>query len=162
MKISSPIEEKKARIEIIPLIDIMFFLLACFMAISLSMIQMRGMRIALPTAASGQPDTKNDFVSITIDAAHGIYIEKDEIHDHAEITRRIKTLYEANNDVRIYIRADKDASHGEVVTVLDLVRAAGVQKVAFEIKAQTVTAPTADAPAVPPAPPAPPVAPKPQ
>jgi biopolymer transport protein ExbB/TolQ len=61
VKIASPIEEKKARIEIIPLIDIMFFLLACFMAVSLSMIQMRGMKISLPTAANTQPESKNDF-----------------------------------------------------------------------------------------------------
>ena len=162
MKLSSPVEEKKARIEIIPLIDIMFFLLACFMALSLSMIQMRGVRIALPTAQSGQPENKRDFVSITLDAAHNIYLEKEAIHDSAEITRKIKALYDANNDVRIYIRADKDASHGEVVTLLDLVRAAGVQKVAFEIKAQTVTAPGKDRPAPPATPPAPPMVPKPQ
>ena len=45
MKLSSPIPPKKARIEIIPLIDIMFFLLACFMLVSLSMTQMRGMKV---------------------------------------------------------------------------------------------------------------------
>ena len=157
MKLRSPVEEKKARIEIIPLIDIMFFLLACFMAVSLSMIQMRGIRIALPTAASGQADHKTDFVSITVDAAGGLYLEKELLADHATLTEKIKALYEANNDVRIYIRADQDSRHGDVVTVLDLVRAAGVQKVAFEIKAQTVKAPGPD---VPPAPPIPPVAPK--
>ena len=160
MKLHSPIEEKKARIEIIPLIDIMFFLLACFMAISLSMIQMRGMRIALPTASSGQAEHKTDFVGITVDPAGGIYFDHDKtpLADKAELTTRIKPLFEANNELRIYIRADQEARHGDVVTVLDLVRAAGVQKVAFEIKAQSVTPPGA-APTAPAAP-VPPVAPK--
>ena len=141
MKIHSPIEEKKARIEIIPLIDIMFFLLACFMAVSLSMIQMRGMKISLPTAVSTQPEMKNDFHSITIDAAATVYLEKERIDDRAVLAQRIRELWEEDHDVRIYIRADKDTTHGEVIGVLDTVRSAGVQKVAFELTAKSVAAP---------------------
>ena len=137
-------EPKKARIEIIPLIDIMFFLLASFMLVSLSMVQMRGMKISLPTAsaATSSPEQKSDFVTISVDTQGKIYLEKDEV-DADTLYQRVKTLHDANADVRIYIRGDKDALHGEVVTVLDRVRAAGVQKVAFEIKSQ----PAAGAPA---------------
>jgi biopolymer transport protein ExbD len=142
MKLNSPIEEKKARIEIIPLIDIMFFLLACFMAVSLSMIQMRGMKVTLPTAANTQPELKNDFKTITIDAASIVYLEKDRIDGKAELQRRVHAMWEEDNDVRIYIRADKDTTHGEVISVLDVVRSAGVQKVAFELTAKSVADPT--------------------
>jgi biopolymer transport protein ExbD len=133
---------KKARIEIIPLIDIMFFLLASFMLVSLSMVEMRGMKISLPTAssASSAPEQKHDFVTVTVDSAGKIYLEKDEV-DADSLYERVKKLHDENAEVRIYIRGDKDALHGEVVTVLDRIRAAGVQKVAFEIKSQTVTAP---------------------
>ncbi len=134
-------ENKKARIEIIPLIDIMFFLLASFMLVSLSMVQMRGMKISLPTAAAAtsSPEQKSDFVTITVDVQGKIYLEKDEV-DPTALYERVKKLHDENADVRIYIRGDKDALHGEVVTVLDRIRAAGVQKVAFEIKAQPTSA----------------------
>ena len=173
MKLGSPIEEKRARIEIIPLIDIMFFLLACFMAVSLSMIQMRGMKISLPTAVNTQPESHDDFTTITVDAAATVFLEKDRIDEKAELTKRVRALHDQNQDLRIYVRADKDATHGEVIGVLDAVRSAGVNKVAFELQAKTQVDPnkvppaaTSATPAVPPAPapPAPPapIAPAPQ
>jgi len=147
MKLSSPIEEKKARIEIIPLIDIMFFLLACFMAVSLSMIQMRGMKVSLPTATNTQPELKDDFKTITIDDASIVYLEKERIDDKAELQRRVHSLWEENHDVRIYIRASKITMHGDVIDILDAVRSAGVQKVAFELTAKNVSDPTKPVPA---------------
>ena len=54
MDFISPIPHKKARIEIIPLIDIMFFLLASFMMVSLSQVHVKGMKVNLPTGISGQ------------------------------------------------------------------------------------------------------------
>ena len=58
MHVSSPIPHKKARIEIIPLIDIMFFLLASFMMVSLSQVHMKGIKVNLPTGASGETQSK--------------------------------------------------------------------------------------------------------
>jgi len=175
VKLGSPIEEKKARIEIIPLIDIMFFLLACFMAVSLSMIQMRGMKVSLPTAVNVQPNQRDDFTTITVDAAATVFLEKDRIDDKAVLTKRIRDLYAQNSDLRIYIKADQNATHGEVIGVLDAIKSAGVSKVAFELKATTQvdpnkapqlpagTAPVAPPPQAPsvPAPPVPPVVPAP-
>ncbi len=54
MKIATPIPHKKARIEIIPLIDIMFFLLASFMMVSLSQVHMKGIKVKLPIGAIGR------------------------------------------------------------------------------------------------------------
>ncbi len=130
---------RKARIEIIPLIDIMFFLLASFMLVSLSMVQMRGVKISLPTAsaAASTPEQKSDFVTISVNTRGKIFLEQDEV-DADTLFQRVRKLHEANPETRIYIRGDKDALHGEVVTVLDRVRAAGVQKVAIEIKGDPV------------------------
>ena len=58
MRVSSPVPHKKARIEIIPLIDIMFFLLASFMMVSLSQVHMKGMKVNLPTGVSGETQNK--------------------------------------------------------------------------------------------------------
>jgi biopolymer transport protein ExbD len=142
MKLHSPIPPKKARIEIIPLIDIMFFLLACFMLVSLSMVQMRGMKVALPTAATATPENKSDFHALTIDALGNLYFEKDPLSREA-LVDRVKATALAKPESRFYIRADQNATHGEVVGLLDKLKQAGIQRVAFEIKAQSVPAPTA-------------------
>lgn len=142
MKLSSPVPPRKARIEIIPLIDIMFFLLACFMLVSLSMTQMRGMKVTLPGVASATPENKSDFHAITIDALGHLYLEKDEV-SREKLLEQVKALAIANPEARFYIRADENATHGEVVRILDGIKQAGVQKVAFEIKAQSVPSPNA-------------------
>ena len=66
MKVASPVPHKRARIEIIPLIDIMFFLLASFMMVSLSQTHMKGIRVNLPAAIAPPPSQVRDYVSIKI------------------------------------------------------------------------------------------------
>jgi biopolymer transport protein ExbD len=145
VKLSSPIAPRKARIEIIPLIDIMFFLLACFMLVSLSMLQMRGMKVALPTAATATAENKSDFFAVTLDNLGNLYLEKEAVTKET-LADRAKAAASANPDARFYIRADENATHGEVIRVLDLLKQAGVQHVSFELKARSITGP-ADTPA---------------
>ena len=68
MRMRSPIPKKHARIEIIPLIDIMFFLLASFMMVSLSQTHMKGIRVNLPAQGGPPPpaDQPKDFVAIRV------------------------------------------------------------------------------------------------
>src|SRR5207249_760636 len=68
--------QTKARIEIIPLIDIMFFLLASFMMVSLSQVHMKGIKVNLPTGASGQTQSKRDYISISVDSSGNPYFDK--------------------------------------------------------------------------------------
>ena len=154
MKIASPLPKKKARLEIIPLIDIMFFLLAAFMLVSLTMINMKGIDVNLPTATSAQPNNKPDFTMVSIDALMDIYFEKEKVAKE-DVLPRFQKLYEANHDLRIFIRADKDATYETVVFVLDKARTAGIQKVGLEIKAYDSSSqpvPSPGAPALSPAP----------
>jgi len=134
------------------LIDIMFFLLASFMLVSLTMINMKGIDVNLPTATSAQPNTKPDFTMVSVDAIGDIYFEKEKV-EKDDVLPRLQKMYEANHDVRIFIRADKDATYENIVFVLDKVRTAGIQKVGLEIKAYETAAPgTPGAPAAPAAP----------
>jgi biopolymer transport protein ExbD len=162
---STPVPIKRARIEIIPLIDIMFFLLASFMLVSLTMINMKGIDVNLPTATSAQPNNKPDFTMVSVDAIGDIYFEKEKV-EKDDVLPRFQKAYEQNHDVRVFIRADKDATYENIVFVLDKARTAGIQKVGLEIKAYenapgtpgpATSAP--GAPAVPPQPPAPAAAP---
>ena len=86
---SSGDEGDEARIEIIPLIDIMFFLLAAFMLVSLSMTQLHRVPVDLPDASTGVPDSKTPPFQITIDA-NGITTWDAKIVTLSEITARLK------------------------------------------------------------------------
>ena len=125
--------EPEARIEIIPLIDIMFFLLACFMLVSLSMINMKSIKVNLPTAVSATVELKSDFVSLSVDRVGNVFMDKQPIGRN-ELRAALVKLYNANKNVRVFISGDKEAMHGDMIAVLDAVRSAGIDKVAFEIR----------------------------
>lgn len=132
MKIGSPLPHKKARIEIIPLIDIMFFLLAAFMMASLSMIRLQSIKMDLPTATMAKRDFKPDIVNISVDKIGDIYIEKQPVNI-VELHTYLSNKFRVNTNVPVYISGDKEATHGSVIRVLDLVRREGIQKVSFAI-----------------------------
>jgi biopolymer transport protein ExbD len=128
-----PADLAEARIEIIPLIDIMFFLLAAFMLVSLSMVNLKTVKVNLPTATSATNEPKRDFVDISVDKAGSPYLNKRAVDDN-QLIGALAGFQKANPDVRIIISADTEARHGDVIHVLDLVRLAGIEKVAFEIR----------------------------
>jgi biopolymer transport protein ExbD len=162
MRLASPVPKKRARIEIIPLIDIMFFLLASFMMVSLSQTHMKGIRVNLPAAVAPPPSQVKDYVSIKIQEGNVVYFDNQPITDD-QVLPRLFELHRANPDIKVSISASLMAMHGDVITVLDKVRSAGITKVGYQIRA--AGAPTAQpgAPSAQPGapPPPPPPAPKP-
>lgn len=127
-------EGDEARIEIIPLIDIMFFLLAAFMLVSLSMTHLHRVPLDLPAASTGLPDTKTPPYQIAIDAS-GITTWEEKIVTPSEITARLRAAA-IPGEARVLISADENARHKQVLGVLNAVREAGVDKVSFESKAE--------------------------
>ena len=132
LTVKSP-TENEARIEIIPLIDIMFFLLAAFMLVSLSMVNLKSVKVNLPTAITATIETKNDFVSLSVDKSGAAYFDKQPVGPN-ELVQRLRAWRTTNENVRVFISGDADARHGDIIRVLDLVRSTGIQKVAFEIR----------------------------
>ena len=137
MRVSSPVPHKKARIEIIPLIDIMFFLLASFMMVSLSQVHMKGMKVNLPTGQSGETQSKKDYISVSVDANGNPYFDKTEMTYDA-LTAKLKQVHDENPEAKVFIRGDADSVHFNIIRVLDICRAAGFYKVAFEIKSEAL------------------------
>jgi biopolymer transport protein ExbD len=135
MEVASPIPKKHARIEIIPLIDIMFFLLASFMMVSLSQTTMKGMKVNLPTGVSGKVQSKKDYVSLSVDKDGYTYFDKEKI-PLEEVLPRLLKIHGTNPDAKIFIRGDRDALHGNVTRVLDQIRSSGFNKISFEIKSE--------------------------
>lgn len=125
-------EGDEARIEVIPLIDIMFFLLAAFMLVSLSMTHLQRVPINLPEASTGISDHKTPPFQIAIDV-NGVITWDGKIVTPSEITARLKASA-VPAESRVLISADEDARHKQVLGVLNAVRDAGVEKVSFETK----------------------------
>jgi len=125
-------EGDEARIEVIPLIDIMFFLLAAFMLVSLSMTHLQRVPINVPEASTGIPESKTPPAHIAIDAA-GVITWENIIVTPTEITARLKTIT-SPAETSVMISADEEARHKHVLGVLNAVRAAGVEKVSFETR----------------------------
>jgi biopolymer transport protein ExbD len=155
MKMRSPIPHKRARIEIIPLIDIMFFLLASFMMVSLSQTHMKGIRVNLPSANTPPPppDQQKDYVSVRVTAGGLVYFDNVPVLDQ-DVLPKLYQMHQANPDVKVSISGETLAIHGDVITLLDRVRSAGIQKIGYQIKSALVTGSTGTVP--PPGPAAPP------
>jgi biopolymer transport protein ExbD len=133
MRVASPIPHKKARIEIIPLIDIMFFLLASFMMVSLSQVHVKGMKVDLPKGASGQTQSKRDYISVSVDQGGRWYFDKEEMTpDKMQV--KLNQEHQNNPEAKVFVRGDQSTPHINVTRLLEVLRAAGFYKIAFEIK----------------------------
>lgn len=133
MKIRSPIPRRRTRLEIIPLIDIMFFLLASFMMVSLQMQKVRALNASLPSATLATASAKPDIVNLTVDKFGQVEIDKKAIA-LPELQTLLSDRQKANTNLPVYITGNRDATHGSVVYVLDFVKRAGVKRVAIAVK----------------------------
>lgn len=133
-KIKVPVR-KKARIEIIPLIDVIFFLLATFVLFTLSLNRIQSVPVDLPVAAppSSTPPSPNDNVTIQVSGEGAIFWNK-ELIDMAEVPSRLAFFKTQTEDPRILIAGDERARFGVTVAVLDEVRKAGIQKFSVETR----------------------------
>jgi biopolymer transport protein ExbD len=133
MKIRSPIPRRRTRLEIIPLIDIMFFLLAAFMMVSLQMQKVRALNASLPTATVAGANNKPDIIHLTVDKFGQVQADKKSV-TLDELLKLLTERHTANTNVPVYLSGTRDATHGSVVYVLDFVKRAGIQRVAIAAK----------------------------
>src|SRR2546421_4023896 len=157
MRMRSPIPKKHARIEIIPLIDIMFFLLASFMMVSLSQTHMKGIRVNLPSAVSPpqQPNEPKDYVSVRVTEGGLIYFDNAPILTD-DVLPRLYQLHEQNPSVKVSLSAEPLATHGDVITLLDKIRLAKITKIGYQVKTASVQGAPGRVPGRVPPPPPPP------
>ncbi len=119
-------------------IDIMFFLLASFMLVSMSMIKLQKIETKLPSKNQPPPpaDVKPNFIAIGIDKTGAIYFDKDKDPIAADvIPGRLQPFYvQSKENTKVFINCDQDASYDQLVSVLDAVRQLGITKVSFAVK----------------------------
>jgi len=137
MNLTTPYRRKHSRIEIIPLIDIMFFLLASFMMVSLNMDRTQNIKVDLPSATEAQHDFKPDMLNIAVDKAGKVWLQKEPM-SLAQLGIVISNRFRVDTNLPVYISGDRDATHGSMADVYEIVRAAGVQKVAFAVDGKDI------------------------
>jgi biopolymer transport protein ExbD len=123
---------KKARIEIIPMIDTIFFLLVFFMISTLSMTQFKGMPVNLPKAVSGQ-QAPAESAAVTIDKDGRLFLNQQAI-DKTALGDALRQQLAKNAEMLVVINADDGVEHGRVVEVMDIARSANVAKMAIAVK----------------------------
>jgi biopolymer transport protein ExbD len=131
MKIPAAYQRKRARIEIIPLIDIMFFLLATFVVVSLSMIRNEGITVRLPSAQSATQEERSASITVSISESGEIYLDKDNVA-LPELRERLRAAKEAEPELAVFINGDERADFGIAVGVFDQVRMLGIAKVSVQ------------------------------
>jgi len=126
-------DKKKARIEIIPLIDVIFFLLATFVLFTLSLNKIQSLPADLPVA--GPPGPVDDR-SVTLQVSEeGACYWNHELITISDVMPRLTQYKEKQGSIaRVLIANDDKARYGSIVRVLDEVRKAGITQVAVETR----------------------------
>lgn len=129
---------KRARIEIIPLIDVIFFLLATFVLFTLSLNKTEGIKVVLPQSVTGTARDTADSVTITVTDENTLAWNKDLLMGD-EFIPRLKMLYAQNPESKILINGDENALFNAAIYVFDEARKAGFKKVFIEtqVRAQS-------------------------
>ena len=121
---------RKARIEIVPMIDTVFFLLVFFMMASLAITVHGGIPVNLPQAA--RAEAARVLVSVSISREGVVYLEREPV-EPAQLTARLQARARTEPELAVVIEADTDVRHGRVVDVMDAARLAGVGKLAIAV-----------------------------
>ena len=122
MKLRDSRSLKQPELMIIPMIDIMFFLLVFFMLSTMYMVDLKTIPIKLPKAEYSAVDTQTTF-AVSVKKDGSIWLG-DKQTDISSLTMEQKNKPRQS----IVIRADKDADYGKVITLLDRLKGAGVQR----------------------------------
>ena len=120
-------EIKKARIEIIPMIDVIFFLLVFFMMTSLTMVQLEGKRVTLPDSQSASLDAQEKVV-VSISKEGEVFFGKDQVPE-AQVLPLVSEKIKENPEVTVIINCDKEQQMTRFVRVFDLIKQANAGKV---------------------------------
>src|SRR5690606_5485584 len=128
---------KKARIEIIPLIDVIFFLLATFVLVSLSMTRLQGIDMDLPVAQASISDEQPETIVVSV-LADGNFTWEKRLMTWEQVIARMTQYRRESPDPRILINGEEKANFGLAVNLLDSARKIGIQKVSIKTKLQPV------------------------
>lgn len=122
---------KKAKVELLPLIDVMFLLVAFFMVTSISMVLQKGINVDMALSdSSAEVSNKEEDLVLSVKEDGSLYLNKNSF-SKSKLTKELKKYYLRNSKRRIFINADKLATHQNVINALDLIRKSGFRNITF-------------------------------
>lgn len=121
---------KKVRIEMLPLIDIVFLLLVFFIYAMLSMAVHRGLPVLLPSSVSAKID-KELILSVTVKSDGTLYVDKEQVSLN-DLASFLKTKSAPEKDVGILLFADRGLSYQNLFRVLDQIKMAGIHRISLQ------------------------------
>ena len=133
MKLNLP-PVKKARIELLPLMDIIFLLLVVFIYSMLSMSVHHGMPVKLPISSLAKPD-KTLVLSVTVKADNQIFVDKKQVALD-DLASSLKEKAQARKDSGVLLFAHKDISYQHLFLVLDQIKMAGLSQISLQAQFQ--------------------------
>ena len=132
MNLRSMKVQEEPKLMIIPMIDIIFFLLVFFMISTMTMVQQNTFKVGLPQASSAQLDM-NQHVNITVMADGNIAFNKESL-DKEQLIRRVQIELQRNPDLQVILNGDKDVNYGFVIETFDALKQAGVKKLSIAVE----------------------------
>lgn len=131
MKINLDAPSDDVRIEIIPLIDIIFCILTFFILVALQVTRQQAINVDLPTAKNGAASQMRENLIVTLLDQDHIYIEQQQINSVDQFTQSLKNYRATNPNGALVLRASKNVSYDLVIQVLDLMKKVGGDRVAL-------------------------------
>ncbi|MEE9496234.1 MAG: biopolymer transporter ExbD [Desulfobacterales bacterium] len=122
--------EKKVRIEMLPLIDIVFLLLVFFIYAMLSMAVHRGLPVVLPISSTAKIDKKL-VLSVTVKTDGTIFVDKEQVHLE-DLAQFLKNRAKGQKKPGVLLFGDRNLSYQKLFRVLDQIRIAGLHRISLQ------------------------------
>ena len=123
-------EKTQPLVMIIPMIDIMLFLLVFFMISTIYMVQTNTLPVSLPQSTTAKQETRPNIVPITVMESGDVLFDKDTVPNQ-QLAEKVHTALERDKDTIFVLRGDKAARYESVVAVLDLLKKSGARRVSL-------------------------------
>jgi biopolymer transport protein ExbD len=121
--------EPEVRLEILPLIDVIFCILTFFILASLSFSRQQAINLNLPTASTGETQV-NEMLVVSLDSTGQVYLEQKAVTKE-ELAQTLKNYYLLNPQGLVVLHASRESLYNDVVELLDLLRTFGGDRVAL-------------------------------
>ncbi len=125
---------RKARIEMLPLIDVVFLLLVFFIYAMLSMAVHRGLPVTLPTSTTAKIE-KPLLLSVTVKSDGALYVDEEEVSLES-LKEALQRKTHGGNEPGVLLFAAKDLPYQNLFNVLDEIRMAGIERISFQAKVE--------------------------
>ncbi len=125
-----PSHGAEVRIELVPLIDVIFCILTFFILAAVGFSRQQAISLDLPQASTGAAQMR-ELIVISLDDRGNVFVEQQQVTTRAQLARAVEGYFLAQPEGRVVLRASRNATYDEVVQVLDLLREAGGDRIAL-------------------------------